>query len=135
MVNYFKPRKIELYRNRTIYELVGIRIFKKYLPTSGDLVRKWSNIVQIKSSESGRINELYRIEQKTRTYEIRHIFGAVGFMAIVLITDKELTVLDVCFLVVLNLCVNIYPIFLQRYNRIRIIRILQNNGFGSPYDV
>jgi hypothetical protein len=134
MKNYFKPKKIEFYRNKTIYEFIGIRLYKKYLPTTGDIARKWRNIVQIKLNKSGRINELYRYERQTRNYELRHIIGTVAFITVFFIIDKRLSFPDLVFLTALNLYVNIYPIFLQRHNRIRIIKALLNNGQKSPYD-
>jgi hypothetical protein len=130
---YFKPKKFELYRNKTIYEFVGIKVYKKYLPTTGDIVRKWRNIVQIRPDRSKRISELYRNERQTRTYEIRHIIGTIVFVALVFVVDKKLNLFDMAFLTVLNLYVNIYPIILQRHNRIRIIKVLLKNGEQSPY--
>jgi hypothetical protein len=130
---YFKPKKFELYRNKTIYEFVGIKVYKKYLPTTGDIVRKWRNIVQIRPDRSKRISELYRYERQTRTYEIRHIIGTIVFVALVFVVDKKLNLFDMAFLTVLNLYVNIYPIILQRHNRIRIIKVLLKNGEQSPY--
>jgi hypothetical protein len=112
---------------------VGIKVYKKYLPTTGDIVRKWRNIVQIRPDRSKRISELYRNERQTRTYEIRHIIGTIVFVALVFVVDKKLNLFDMAFLTVLNLYVNIYPIILQRHNRIRIIKVLLKNGEQSPY--
>jgi glycosyl-4,4'-diaponeurosporenoate acyltransferase len=131
---YFKPKKFELYRNKTIYEFVGIKVYKKYLPTTGDIVRKWRNIVQIRPDRSKRISELYRYERQTRTYEIRHIIGTIVFVALVFVVDKKLNLFDMAFLTALNLYVNIYPIILQRHNRIRVIKVLLKNGEQSPYE-
>ena len=131
---YFKPKKFEFFRDKTIYELIGIRIYKKYLPTTGDIVRKRMKITQIKISRTDKINELYKYERKTRNYEWRHIIGVIFFIPLTFMLSRKLTVFDLVFLPVLNLYVNIYPIFLQRYNRIRIIKVLQNNGKPSPYD-
>lgn len=133
MKNYFKPKKLEFYHNKTIYEFIGIKLYKKYLPTTGDLARRYRNIVQIKPSKSDRINELYSYEKQTRRYEIRHIMGLIGFIILFLIIDKNLNLFDVFFLTVLNLYVNIYPIFLQRHNRIRIINILLKYEQKTPY--
>ncbi|MCF6308468.1 MAG: hypothetical protein L3J09_10990 [Flavobacteriaceae bacterium] len=132
---YFKPKKFEYYRDRTIYDLIGIKIFKKYLPTSGDLVSRKRQIKHIDLTKGNRFEELYRYELKTRNYEWRHIIGAVIFVAIRFLLDSNLrlTVLDVTILPIMNLYINIYPIFLQRYNRIRILRILKNNNKPSPY--
>jgi hypothetical protein len=134
MKNYFKPKKFEYYRDQTIYDLIGIRLYKKYLPTTGDIARKYRNIVQIRLGKSYRINELYKYEKQTRKYELRHLLGIAGFIAMIFIIDKKLSFFDLVFLSALNLVINIYPIFLQRYNRIRIIEMLLNNGQKSPYD-
>ncbi len=131
---YFKPKKFEVYRNKTIYEFVGIKIYKRYLPTTGDIARKWRGIVQIKYSKAKRISELYRFEKQTRTYEWRHIIGAIGFVVLFFLIDKRLRLFDIIFLTALNLYVNIYPIILQRHNRIRIIRVLLRYGERSPYE-
>lgn len=131
---YFKPKRFEFYRDRTIYEWIGIKIYKKYLPTSGDLVRKRRKIIQIKISKAGKIEELYKYERRTRNYEWRHLIGVIIFILLIFMIDRKLTVFDWIFLTILNLYINIYPIFLQRYNRIRIIKVLQNNGLPSPYE-
>lgn len=131
---YFKPKKFEFYRDVTIYNLIGIRLYKKYLPTTGDIVRKRRKIIQIGTGKTGIITELYNYEKKTRNYEFRHIIGAVIFIVLVFLLDRKLTVYDWIFLPVLNLYINIYPIFLQRYNRIRIIKVLQKNGHPDPYE-
>jgi len=131
---YFKPKTFEFYRDSTIYELIGIKIYKKYLPTTGDIVRQRRKITQIKISKADKVDELYKYERKTRNYEWRHIIGAIILILLTLILDRKLTVFDWIFLPVLNLYINIYPIFLQRYNRIRIIKVLQNNGHPSPYE-
>ncbi len=135
MRNYFKPKKIEYYRNQTIYEFFGIKLYKKYLPMTGDIARKRRNIVQIKLNKSERINELYRYERQTRNNELRHIIATIGCIGLIFINDKNLSSFDIIFLTLLNLYLNIYPIFLQRHNRIRIIKVLLNNGQKSPYDV
>ncbi len=135
LLEYFRPKKFECYRGRTIYELIGIKIYKKYLPTTGDIVRRRKKIKQIDPINSNRFEELYRYEKKTRNYEWRHIIGAIGFVAIRFLFDSNLrlTLLDFTILPIMNLYINIYPIFLQRYNRIRILRILKNNNKPSPY--
>jgi len=134
MKSYFKPKKFEYYRNQTIYEFFGIKFYKKYLPMTGDIARKWRNIIQIKLNKSERINELYRYERQTRNNELRHIIATIVCIGLIFIVDKKLSWLDIFFLTALNLYLNIYPIFLQRHNRIRIIKVLLNNGQKNPYD-
>ena len=132
---YFSPKTFEFYRDRTIYDLIGIKIYKKYLPTTGDIVRQKRKITQIKISNTGKINELYKYERKTRNYEWRHVIGAIIFVGLTLMLYRKLTIFDWIFLPILNLYLNFYPIFLQRYNRIRIIKVLKNNGQPSPYEI
>lgn len=131
---YFKPKKYEIYRDKTIYEFVGIKVYKKYLPTTGDIVRKWRNIVQIRLDRSKRISELYRYERQTKIYEIRHIIGAIVFVVLIFVIDKKLNLIEIVFLTFLNIYVNIYPIILQRHNRIRVIKVLLKNGEQSSYE-
>ena len=136
LLKYFRPKKFEYYRDITIYELIGIKIYKKYLPTTGDLARRRKKIKQINLRSSNRYEELYRYERKTRNYEWRHIIGAILFILFRFLFDSKLrlTVIDFTLLPAMNLYINIYPIFLQRYNRIRILRILKKNKKLSPYD-
>src|SRR3989337_1862046 len=133
MKNYFKPKKIEFYRTQTIYEFFGIKFYKKYLPMTGDIARKRRNIIQIKLNKAERINELYKYERQTRNNELRHIITTIGCIGLIFIADKKLNWLDLVFLTSVNLYLNIYPLFLQRHNRIRIIKVLLNNGQKSPY--
>jgi hypothetical protein len=134
LMNYFKPKKSEYFREKTIYEFLGIKLYKKYLPTTGDIARKRRKIIQIQPWRSDKFTELYRYERQTRWYELRHIIGTIVFIALVFIIDKKLNYFDFFFLTLLNLYVNIYPVFPQRHNRIRIIKVLVNNGQKSPYD-
>ena len=103
MINYFKPKSFETYNQKTIYEYFGIKHFKKYLITDGDLVRKWRNVKQIDLNRNSRILELQKAEK------------------------DQLSVVQWILIIAINLYANVYPIFLQRYNRIRILRILEKN--------
>ena len=133
---YFRPKKFEYFGEKTIYDLIGIKFFKKYLPTTGDLARLRRGIKQIDIGSTNRNEELCRYERQTRNYEWRHIIGAFLFISFWFLFDSHLrfSIVDVALFPALNMYLNIYPIFLQRYNRIRIIKILRNNAHLSPYD-
>lgn len=131
---YYRPKPFEYYGNDTIYDLIGIRLYKKYLPSTGDIVRQWRKLKQIDLNRADRFEELYRYEKKTRNYEWRHIFGIALSSALIPFIERELIWLDWLIIFLLNLVINIYPIFLQRYNRIRILKVLQRNGLPSPYN-
>lgn len=110
---YFKPKTAEFCGDKTVYDLLGIRFYKKYLPTTGDIVRRKRKIVQIRQGADDKTEELYKYERKTRNYEWRHLIGIVGFIVISLLIDRKFSVFDWIFVFVLNMYVNVYPIFLQ----------------------
>jgi len=132
--NYLKPKSFEVFGKDSIYTYLGIKFFKKYLPTSGDKIRKIYGIKQIHFKQSDKFSELYKYELKTRRYELRHIIGMLVFIILLFIINKEYSLFDTVFVSSLFLIVNVYPIMLQRHNRIRIIRILKNHSQPSPYD-
>lgn len=129
---YFRPKPFESLRRGTIYDRIGIRWYKTYLPTTGDRISRRRKIIQL-HLDKNRPDELLRLERKTRNYEWRHLLGILGFVVLAVCLDKQLTLFDWIFLSLLNLYVNIYPIFLQRYNRIRIVNLLRRHGLPDPY--
>lgn len=126
-MEYFKPKYFETYNQKPIYEYLGIKHFKKYLITDGDLVRKWRNVKQINLNRNSRILELQKAEKETRKYEIIHLIFILVTLLIVVFKYDQLSVLQWILIIAINLYANVYPIFLQRYNRIRILRILEKN--------
>lgn len=132
--SYFKPKTFESHRDKTVYDYLGIKTYKKYLPTTGDIVRRWTKRKQIKFGQDDKIGELYKYERQTRKYEWRHIIGFIVFIILTFMIERSLTVIDCLILISLNLYINVFPILLQRHNRIRLIVVLRNNGYVSPYD-
>lgn len=135
-MNYFEPQSFERYHSRTIYEYLGVKTFKKYLITDGDLVRRWRGIKQISHHQENRIEELKKAVRETIKFEVIHLFFLLLSILIVVSQYQEMTLLKLSIIVVINLYANIYPIFLQRYNRIRLLRVLgkvsvQNNKAPS----
>lgn len=100
--------------------MIGIRWFKRYLPTSGDLVTRWRGHARLRSAGVGLEQALRGCERATRTYEGRHIFGALSMLGTswwaIALHGKG----DWPTLLAGNLLINGYPIMLQRYNRIRL---------------
>ncbi len=134
MKQYFSPKVFEYYNNKTIYEYFGIKWFKKYLITDGDLVRRWRKVNPISFRNYDKFNELYKVERDTRKYETIHLIFIFIFILIVGIKFKYITPLNWAIILLINLYANIYPIFLQRHNRIRIIKVLTKFGHKSPYE-
>jgi len=112
---YFAPKFFE--KNGTIYRLLGIHIFKRFLPTGGDYILRLSRTRLIKK---GSVEELVHYETEARIFEALHFVMGILMMLPLL---GGLNPFSFSFFVV-NLMVNIYPVMVQRYNRIRILNIL-----------
>ena len=132
--DYFRPKRFEFAGTDSVYRVVGIRFFKKYLPTTGDLARRMKGITQIRYRQEDPFADLYAHERKTRTLEFRHWIGMVLFVALALIFQKDYSGFDYVFVSLLFLVINVYPILLQRHTRVRILKALERFGQPSPYD-
>jgi glycosyl-4,4'-diaponeurosporenoate acyltransferase len=136
---YFTPFNFEKFHNGRIYELLGVRLFKYFLPTGGDLVQRWTGIHEIRG---GADTDLSRYEPVTRFREMAHVIGAAMTTSLTIAAFALNSISVASFSIGVNLFVNIYPIMVQRYNRTRINSILlrreerQNfsNQHGSPLD-
>jgi hypothetical protein len=117
---YFEPKAFEKAGNCRLYRLLGVRGFKRYLPTSGDLVSRWQGIARIQRAQGGLDQALRRWERVTRSYEARHIFGALSMLAISWWSITFHNKGQWPALIAANLLINGYPILLQRYNRVRL---------------
>jgi hypothetical protein len=117
---YFKPKRFESADGGQLYRRLGVRFFKRYLPTSGDLVSGWHGILRISTKGGDLRGCLARHDSYTRRYEARHIFGGLSMLAL---TWWSITILgkgNWFVLLAANLFINGYPIMLQRYNRVRV---------------
>jgi glycosyl-4,4'-diaponeurosporenoate acyltransferase len=130
---YFRPKQFEYYGTSTIYTLIGVEIFKRFVPTTGDIARRVRGISQLKYRRQELVSDLYKLEMYTRTVETRHWIGMVLFIAIASIVKSDYGLFDYLFVSSLFLTVNVYPIMLQRHNRIRILNLLELAGHPSPY--
>lgn len=122
---YFEPKTFEEANRGQIYRLIGIRFFKYYLPTSGDVVSRLRGHRHLDLRE-GRDHGLRAYERRTRIYEGRHIFGGLSMLAIswwaIAARDRG----NWAALLAANLFLNGYPILLQRYNRVRVFAALKH---------
>jgi hypothetical protein len=119
---YFPPRRFEAGR---FYPLLGIRLFKRYLPTSGDLVSRLRGRKHIDPSRSGgRRAALARFQQQTQRWELGHLVSGVLLQAWAVVGGLLVSPVQFWACTGINLVVNIYPVMLQRYNRARIAGVL-----------
>jgi hypothetical protein len=130
--NFFKPRSWEYSGRSSVYRYLGILWFKKYLPTSGDWVRRNARERLIVYRDQDPFEALYAYEHTTRVHEFRHWLGMLVFIALAFVF--EYTAIDYVVVLVLFLVINVYPILLQRHNRMRILKVLNRFNQPSPYE-
>ena len=102
-----------------IYEALGINFFRKLLVLVGwEKLNKKTKPVE-KSAKV--LSELY---YRTKQDELGHLIIMVIVFGFNIFVVFEFGLLKSLPLFILNLVLNVYPIFLQRYNRPRIERII-----------
>lgn len=117
---YFTPTPPERWRRGLLYLLIGIRFFKRYLPTSGDIVTHWRGTRRVPPYNSHTIDDLLVYRRVTKSYELRHLAGGVVMLLISWWSIHYRGKGDWRILILANIAINLYPIFLQRYNRVRL---------------
>jgi hypothetical protein len=122
---YFRARSFEKWNGGVIYEYLGIRIYKKYLPTSGDLITQAQGIKRLKIKETGRRTALEDHRKLTCTWEMRHLISAALLQTWAVFGGLSLGAEHFWISSAINMIVNGYPIMLQRFNRIRIDACLE----------
>lgn len=124
MFKYFEPQKLEQWRGRSVYELVGVRFFKRYLLPTELLVARLRGKKAMQPGKGALNAELERLEWETKRNEVIHLLALLLIAGILVVKSPQLSLGQAVFLVAVNLYVNVYPIFVQRYNRFRIMRLL-----------
>jgi hypothetical protein len=115
--SYYHEKEWE--RKGEIYKRLGVNIFRKILVwTTWEKLNKKSNPIE-KSTKA-----LMNLHHQTKKSELGHLivlFIVLGFNVFVAIRFGAVKSL---WLLILNVILNLYPIFLQRYNRPRIERVI-----------
>ncbi|HNP63248.1 MAG TPA: hypothetical protein PKH39_04890 [Woeseiaceae bacterium] len=121
---YFTSKPFELRRNGELYERLGARFYKKYVPTSGDVITRFRKKKRLKIHQAGRRKALEEHEKQTRTWEWRHLVSAIILQAWAIFAGFTIGAEHFWISTMINLVVNIYPIIVQRFNRARIVLCL-----------
>jgi hypothetical protein len=118
---WFAPKPFE---SEELYEKLGVRFLKRYVPTGGDFfIQKYGiRIVNIQ----GNLDALIRFERLTRIQESLHLFFFLFFLlfSIRRWLSGRTTFLDFLFALLVYIVLILSPVELQRYNRIRAYRII-----------
>ena len=121
---WFDPKSFE---SQETYEKLGVRLFKKFMPSSGDYVYRlvWKKMLGFSDQvKLGDIESLKNAEYNARLCETAHVsFFALGMGVIAAqLADGNMT--GAIYISALNTLMNVYPIMVQRYNHIRFKRNL-----------
>ncbi len=119
---WFAPKAFE---SEDLYERLGVLLLKRYVPTGGDFfIQKYG--VRIVDVE-GNVDSLIHFEQLTRIQEALHLFFFLFFSIISFrrwISGK-ISFLHFLFEVLVYIVLILSPAELQRYNRIRLYRVIR----------
>lgn len=98
-------------------------LHKRYLLPTGLLVDRLHGGKAIKGGHEVKA-ERERLEWETRRNKVIHLLALLLLACILLVRSPQLSVLDLFLVFATTLYVNVYPIFVQRYNRLRLGRLL-----------
>lgn len=106
-----------------LYEKIGVTQFKKILPMGGFWINIFNQIFNknfhvMTSRENAIVWLIFTI-----AVEFLHVLGFILSIYYILKFNFESEYLKVLKAILLTIVINIYPIMVQRYNRIRIIEI------------
>jgi Glycosyl-4,4'-diaponeurosporenoate acyltransferase len=121
---WFAPKQFETER---LYVRLGALILKRYVPTGGDVVMRWLRRRNPERRLIGTSPEsLRRFERWTRIAEAVHLVGFAVFFRLALrrFYVGSLSKAGLAAATVLNLTLGLWPVVLQRYNRLRVCRAI-----------
>jgi glycosyl-4,4'-diaponeurosporenoate acyltransferase len=125
---YFEPIKLEQRYGKSIYEFLGVKFFKRYLLPDQLLLFRLRGKKEIQGYRVLK-DELKRLEWQTKRNEVIHLLAMLFIVCILVVKSPQLSIVQILVIFTINLYVNIYPIFVQRYNRFRIMKLLRE---GNP---
>ena len=109
-------------KERAFYERLGVRRWKDIIPESGKYLCHFSktNVEQPNNNEY-----VLKFLRETCYAEIMHIISIFfGFILLIFIPCKLTIVLPVC---IVNAVLQLLPVIVQRYNRVRLISLYNFN--------
>lgn len=114
---YYNERKWE--RDGRIYRLLGINFFRKLLVWIG-----WERLNKKANPLVKNTNALLHLQYRTKQSELGHIIILVIVLGFTIFVAIKFGIRESLWLLILNVLLNLYPIFLQRYNRPRLNRAI-----------
>ncbi len=119
---WFDPKSFE---SPEAYERLGVKTIKRYMPTGGDIVtRLVRKMVGGGGWVRGNLESLKDMEHFTRLYEGAHIAAFALLSANIGLELASGDTKTAAAVTALNIATNVFPIMLQRYNRLRLYRAI-----------
>jgi hypothetical protein len=115
--HYFREKPWE--RKGKTYERLGINLFRKLLVLLG-----WEKLNKKDNPVEKNLKALTHLEYRTRQSELGHLIIFIIVLAFNIYVAVQFGIGESLWLLVLNILLNLYPIFLQRYNRPRLQRVI-----------
>ncbi|MEJ2901994.1 hypothetical protein WAE58_06145 [Pedobacter panaciterrae] len=115
--SYFNEKEWE--RRGKTYEYLGINFFRKLLVWIG-----WEKVIRKSNPIEKNTKALVNLHYQTKKSELDHLIILLIVLGFNVFVAFEYGVLKSLWLLILNVLLNLYPIFLQRYNRPRIKRAI-----------
>lgn len=119
---WFAPKSFE---SEALYERLGVRLLKRYVPTGGDIfIQKYGlRIVDVHRD----VDALVHFEQLTRLQEALHEFFFLFFLVFSLRRWRagKTSFAGFLFAVLVYIFLILSPVELQRYNRLRLYRLIR----------
>jgi len=115
--SYYDEKEWE--RKGKIYEDLGINFFRKLLVWTG-----WEKLIRKSNPIEKNTKALVNLHYQTRKSELDHLIILLIVLGFNVFVVFKFGVVKSLWLFILNVLLNLYPIFLQRYNRPRIERVL-----------
>jgi hypothetical protein len=106
-------------RRGKIYKHLGINFFRKLLVWTG-----WERLNKTSNPIEKNTKALMNLHYQTKKSELGHVIILLIVLGFNVFVAFKFGVLKSLWLLVLNILLNLYPIFLQRYNRPRIERAI-----------
>lgn len=114
---YFNEKEWEL--KGKIYESFGVNFYRKLLVWVG-----WEKLNKKSNPIEKNTNALVHLHYRTKQSELGHLIILIIVLGFNIFVAFEFGVIQSLWLLILNVLLNLYPIFLQRYNRPRIERAI-----------
>lgn len=116
--SYYNEKAWE--REGKTYEFLGINFFRKLLVWVG-----WEKVIRKTFPIEKNAKALTNLYYQTKKAELDHLIILVIVLGFNVFVAFKFGVLKALWLLILNGLLNLYPIFLQRYNRPRIERAVK----------